>query len=961
MNSMSKPEQPSGSLSLPRLQIPSRQNNNNNGASSQRLQTDGAFSSGTFSSRTLSSGTFSTPQNNNGKDDSESNIIVPMTSMARATSTKMGQFCTEKLQQSRKRLEKLYGRQAELDMLKDELAWVCGTTTRRQTNLGTKHGQKSLPAVDATDNTDLKNNTQKQRRCSLVLIRGLSGEGKTALALQLRPKFPFSARNTKLFFVTGKFDLAQIGQPYSGIIAAIRELCEEIQAIPRCSDASSNARQPPGAGESTTEERTELGNNTKNNNETYEDLQEALEKELDWELEFLCRVIPELSILSKTKPDSNKVNLGTASQYHRRGSTSSGGISTGLGGLSQTGTRIRRRSSSALSRRNSLLSSVASASSSPMDQNDLAATIPKRRAIVGSRKRNTMSMIRSSLTSISGSKNSNTMNNSSKHNGQGNPGITAVMNVRATSDRLHFALRRLINIISSFAPLVFVCDDAQFADTASINLLKGLVTDVQNPNLMVIWTYRSNMVDDDHFVTKAIKEIQKVQQGRSISIQSIEVGNLQECHINEMLSDLLNTTTDHTVELSHMICQRTLGNVFFVIEYLLSLAQKRALTYNLSSFRWSWDMEAVRAGLSATDTVVDLMKKKLRQSPSARMILPIAACIGASFDVSVLEEIFCGVQNLNDGEMKEMFASILGDEIKEGFDTDNLLQIVIDGFLEKSGVTTYTFIHNKVLEGALALIEEERLNDFKFSMGFILFERLNYLREEQSDEVVFLVVNLLNSGLELIPTDKKVAVCELNVHAGDAAYVAAAHRRAAMYYSTAIKLLPADKWETMYEDTLYLYNAAAEAEMCVGNYQQMKAFTSEIMEQESPTLDKMHACEVQMDALIAEAKIAQAWEQGIDMLQRSGFHLPTSAILVRTLAGLGKISLRPKTYRPDALGALAASTDPLDDEISKIHGRQFLLALMVSLRYKRLFDLVTPTLDVAQLKKLFVLHTNSHY
>ncbi|CAB9512546.1 Transcriptional regulator [Seminavis robusta] len=116
--------------------------------------------------------------------------------MSHRVNTKLEQFCTEKLLQNKRRLTTLYGRQREIRLLETKLNQICKTNSHHR---------------------------------SLCLIRGLSGEGKTALALSLKDP----AKHQGAFFVQGKFDLAQIGEPYSGIKAAMRQLCREITQLPR--------------------------------------------------------------------------------------------------------------------------------------------------------------------------------------------------------------------------------------------------------------------------------------------------------------------------------------------------------------------------------------------------------------------------------------------------------------------------------------------------------------------------------------------------------------------------------------------------------------------------------------------------------------------------------------------------------------------------------------------------------
>ncbi|CAB9523549.1 Transcriptional regulator [Seminavis robusta] len=72
---------------------------------------------------------------------------------------------------------------------------------------------------------DEKNNSNQRQ---LVLISGPSGVGKSALAHELEEPL----EKAKGFFLTGKFDLNQGQEPYAGIVAAVRTLCNILMDSP---------------------------------------------------------------------------------------------------------------------------------------------------------------------------------------------------------------------------------------------------------------------------------------------------------------------------------------------------------------------------------------------------------------------------------------------------------------------------------------------------------------------------------------------------------------------------------------------------------------------------------------------------------------------------------------------------------------------------------------------------------
>ena len=85
----------------------------------------------------------------------------------------------------------------------------------------------------------------------------------------------------------------------------------------------------------------------------------------------------------------------------------------------------------------------------------------------------------------------------SKHNTD-DSSLSQVVTVPSTtgykelSDRMKFAFQRFLQIVTSFCPLVWIADDLQWADKASLNMIRTWILDVRITSFMVIGCYRSN-------------------------------------------------------------------------------------------------------------------------------------------------------------------------------------------------------------------------------------------------------------------------------------------------------------------------------------------------------------------------------------------------------------------------------------------------------------------------------------
>jgi pentatricopeptide repeat protein len=108
---------------------------------------------------------------------------------------------------------------------------------------------------------------QKEKRKQLVLLRGESGVGKSALALlALKGSLPPKSTKSSSLLVHGKFEEYIKEEPYAGIAMACRHICGEILQLQRG-----------------------------NQKELFEIVQKSLKQELGpEEMPFLVRILPEL-------------------------------------------------------------------------------------------------------------------------------------------------------------------------------------------------------------------------------------------------------------------------------------------------------------------------------------------------------------------------------------------------------------------------------------------------------------------------------------------------------------------------------------------------------------------------------------------------------------------------------------------------------------------------------------------
>jgi predicted ATPase len=94
-----------------------------------------------------------------------------------------------------------------------------------------------------------------------------------------------------------------------------------------------------------------------------------------------------------------------------------------------------------------------------------------------------------------------------------------------TKARLNFAFRILIQLVAShFAPLVILLDDLQWSDAVTLDLQQVLISDRDNPSLMVIALYRSKEVDESHSLSPLICELKRTSEQDDFNVTEIQIG-----------------------------------------------------------------------------------------------------------------------------------------------------------------------------------------------------------------------------------------------------------------------------------------------------------------------------------------------------------------------------------------------------------------------------------------------------
>jgi len=331
--------------------------------------------------------------------------------------------------------------------------------------------------------------------------------------------------------------------------------------------------------------------------------------------------------------------------------------------------------------------------------------------------------------------------------------VVPEVSVEEAKRRFNLLLQRILSVLAQpDIPLVLFFDDLQWADRATLEVLRATFdSDVRH--LLVVGAYRDNEVPPDHPLHRAVEDIRQI----GANVDDIELGPLDLEDVVQLLSDTLHDEASRLRSLANLVFEKTGGNPFFVIQFVLSLRDDGLLTFDANRGAWQWDLARIVAR-AFTDNLADFMIAKLsRLSPHAQRAMSRLACLGRAAETSVLAAL-CG-------QLEDELHSSLSEAVPAGL-------VVRDS-------AGYNFPHDRVQEASHALSSDAERSAIHLRAARILTALDGGSRCE---ELIFEIVNHLNGGASLVSSGaERLAIAETNLAAAKRAKGAIAFESALTY------------------------------------------------------------------------------------------------------------------------------------------------------------------------------------
>ncbi|XXX80874.1 AAA family ATPase [Sorangium sp. So ce134] len=184
--------------------------------------------------------------------------------------------------------------------------------------------------------------------------------------------------------------------------------------------------------------------------------------------------------------------------------------------------------------------------------------------------------------------------------------------------RITAALTRLARVAARQLPVVVICDDLQWADDASLDLLESLVQGVADLPLLLVCSARTELLER--------------RPGFGVDVEAHhrqEVAPLARRHIEEMIRNWLRRVPGLSTDVVRALAERAEGSPLIVEELLYLLVDAGAIVTQGET----WVLHEERLGaLRLPATIHGIVQARLdRLDPELREVLIYAAVVGRTF------------------------------------------------------------------------------------------------------------------------------------------------------------------------------------------------------------------------------------------------------------------------------------------------------------------------------------------
>jgi len=417
-------------------------------------------------------------------------------------------------------------------------------------------------------------------------------------------------------------------------------------------------------------------------------------------------------------------------------------------------------------------------------------------------------------------------------------------------ERLQYLLCRFVEIISisTKKPLILFLDDLQWADRASIAVIKRLLLTLSASRFLFVGSYREGEMNEHHHVWNMMSTISDL----GVNARVIQMSHLNRDVVNDMISDMLRLSPRLTRPLADIAYHKTKGNPLFLKRLMISLSKDGLLRFSLSRRRWVWDEEKIQSRKIPDDVATFLTSAIFKLSPDVQNALCTLSCFGAATDEAVIDVL----------------------ETDLGVNLKNALEYAVsEGFLEKVD-RNYQFSHDRVQEAAYNMLGFEHRAEMHLEYGIALC--LRTAKNDNDDSLLFTAVNQINRGnlSAISDSNHRSMIASLNLQAGKKAMSMSDFGLALSFFEHGSSFLCQNHWNDDYDLSLELFDCSAKCAYAIGDHMRLGEISKQVLSGARSFGDKLNVLYHSVSSLFDASLMNEAIDKGFWVLSMLGINLP---------------------------------------------------------------------------------------
>ena len=274
-----------------------------------------------------------------------------------------------------------------------------------------------------------------------------------------------------------------------------------------------------------------------------------------------------------------------------------------------------------------------------------------------------------------------------------------------------------------------------------------------------------------------------------------------------------------------------------------TLSEQGLIFYCNELSRWTWD-EGIFGDNDISKNVLELFRSKIQAlDENCQQVLVTASCLGSTFTLQTLQLIVNRTDSIESAVSSGLIAQQNGNE------------------------RLYRFVHHQVQQAAFSLLPP----DPKEILLYIGKKLCRLYSKEELNKNIFVVTHLINYARDLITDqEERSSVAELFLQAGNRAITLTAFNQAFGYLEAGIEILGEKCWESNYDLSLKLYDAAAKSAYCISNYDSLESYIKAILKNATSTLDTVQTYSLQIRFYNDNRKFQDAFDTALCILNKIG-------------------------------------------------------------------------------------------